>query len=58
MNEEIEIIRKGPRAAFQHTEHVQQKAVPITAIETDVEPRVGTDLEELERVLGGGVGPG
>lgn len=58
MNEEIEIIRKGPRAAFQHTEHVQQKAVPITAIETDVEPRVGTDLEELDRVLGGGIVPG
>lgn len=58
MNEEVEIVRKGPRATFQHTEHVQQKAVPITAIETDDEPRVGTDLEELDRVLGGGIVPG
>ena len=58
MNEEVEIVRKGPRATFQHTENVQQKAVPITAIETDDEPRVGTDLEELDRVLGGGIVPG
>ena len=58
MNEEVEVVRKGPRATFQHTEHVQQKAVPITAIETDDEPRVGTDLEELDRVLGGGIVPG
>ena len=58
MNEEVEVVRKGTRATFQHTEHVQQKAVPITAIETDDEPRVGTDLEELDRVLGGGIVPG
>ena len=58
MNEEVEIVKKGPRATFQHSEHLDQKAMPITAIETDDEPRVGTDLAELDRVLGGGIVPG
>lgn len=58
MNEEIEVISKGPRGAFQHTENVRQKAMPISAIETSDEPRVETDLEELNRVLGGGIVPG
>lgn len=58
MNEEVEIVQKGPRTTFQHSEHLDQKAMPITAIETDDEPRVKTDLAELDRVLGGGIVPG
>lgn len=58
MNEEVEVISKGPRGAFQHSDDVRQKAMPITSIETNEEPRVETDLEELNRVLGGGIVPG
>ncbi|WP_432362236.1 DNA repair protein RadA [Sporosarcina sp. UB5] len=58
MDEEVEIISKGPRGAFKHTETVQQKAMPISSIETAEEPRVKTELGELNRVLGGGIVPG
>ncbi|MDX1805879.1 DNA repair protein RadA [Paenisporosarcina macmurdoensis] len=58
MVEEIEVVVKGPRRTFQHSDGPQHKATPITAIETSDEPRVDTDLEELNRVLGGGVVPG
>jgi len=58
MNEEVEVVSKGPRGAFQHTENTRQKAMPINSIETNDEPRIGTDLEELDRVLGGGIVPG
>ncbi|MCM3744785.1 DNA repair protein RadA [Sporosarcina luteola] len=58
MDEEVEIVSKGPRGAFQHTANIQQKAMPISAIETMEEPRVKTELGELNRVLGGGIVPG
>ena len=58
MNEEVEVVSKGPRGAFQHTENVRQKAMPISTIEMNEEPRVETDLGELNRVLGGGIVPG
>ncbi|MFC5601926.1 DNA repair protein RadA [Sporosarcina koreensis] len=58
MDEEVEIVSKGPRGAFQHTASIQQKAMPISAIETMEEPRVKTELGELNRVLGGGIVPG
>lgn len=59
MDEEVEVVvQKGPRGAFQHTDNVRQKAMPISAIETMEEPRIGTDLDELNRVLGGGIVPG
>ncbi|HLG26758.1 MAG TPA: DNA repair protein RadA [Paenisporosarcina sp.] len=58
MVEEIEVVVKGPRRTFQHSDGPQHKATPITAIEIADEPRVDTDLEELNRVLGGGVVPG
>ena len=59
MDEEVEVaVQKGPRGAFQHTDNVRQKAMPISAIEIVEEPRIGTDLEELNRVLGGGIVPG
>jgi DNA repair protein RadA/Sms len=58
MDEEVEIVSKGPRGAFKHTETVQQKALPISSIETMEEPRVKTELGELNRVLGGGIVPG
>mgnify|MGYP002065222724 FL=1 len=58
MVEEIEVVTKGPRRTFQHSESTAQKATPITAIEIAEEPRVDTDLKELNRVLGGGIVPG
>jgi len=58
MVEEIEVTTKGPRRSFQHSESTAQKATPITAIEIAEEPRVDTDLDELNRVLGGGIVPG
>ena len=58
MDEEVEVVQKGPRGAFQHTENVRQKAMPISSIETSDEPRIDTDLGELNRVLGGGIVPG
>ncbi|WP_303968435.1 DNA repair protein RadA [Sporosarcina ureae] len=58
MDEEVEIVQKGPRAAFQHGERVKQKALPISQVEMAEEPRVKTELEELNRVLGGGIVPG
>jgi len=58
MDEEVEIVSKGTRGAFKHTETVQQKALPISSIETMEEPRVKTELGELNRVLGGGIVPG
>lgn len=58
MVEEVEVVVKGPRRTFQHSEKIAQKATPITAVETVDEPRVDTDLTELNRVLGGGIVPG
>ncbi|AQQ51740.1 DNA repair protein RadA [Planococcus lenghuensis] len=58
MVEEVEVTQaKGPRGAFQHTA-TAQKATPIVAVETKEAPRVQTELEELNRVLGGGIVPG
>lgn len=59
MTEEVEVAApKGTRGAFQHSASVPQKATPINAIETQDEPRVETELSELNRVLGGGIVPG
>lgn len=58
MNEEVEVVSKGPRGAFQHSENVRQKAIPINQVEMVEEARVETELNELNRVLGGGIVPG
>ena len=59
MVEEVEIVGKQRKGSFQHSEPgIQSKAVPITAIERKNEPRVTTKMQELNRVLGGGVVPG
>ena len=58
MNEEVEVVSKGPRGAFQHSSSVSNKAVPIIKVETQDEPRIETELGELNRVLGGGIVPG
>lgn len=58
MDEEIEIVQKGPRGAFQHSDTVKQKAMPINAVAIEDEPRIRTEMEELNRVLGGGIVPG
>ncbi len=58
MDEETEIVQKGPRGAFQHSDAVKQKAMPINDVAVEDEPRVHTEMEELNRVLGGGIVPG
>jgi DNA repair protein RadA/Sms len=56
MVEETEIVKPSRRGgAFTHTEGDRQKAAPITSIETSQEPRIATDLPELNRTLGGGI---
>ena len=59
MEEEVEVVQKGPRGAFQHTESSPSKSnadqLRLKLIE---EPRIDTDLEEFNRVLGGGIVPG
>ncbi|WP_153125818.1 DNA repair protein RadA [Peribacillus tepidiphilus] len=59
MVEETEIVKSGRRGAFTHSETaaggIRQKATPITTIEASQEPRMLTDLKELNRALGGGV---
>ncbi|RDU34882.1 DNA repair protein RadA [Neobacillus piezotolerans] len=57
MVEEVEPASSGRRGAFAHSEGsaVSSKAMPITAVETISEPRIYTDMAELNRVLGGGV---
>lgn len=58
MVEEVEVVLKGPRGAFQHSNTISQKATPIIDIETSDEPRIPTEMDELNRVLGGGIVPG
>lgn len=58
MDEEVLHVQKGPRGAFLHSEGVSSKAMPISKIETVEEPRIQTELGELNRVLGGGIVPG
>lgn len=58
MVEEVEVVSKGPRGAFQHSSSVTQKATPLIAVKTEDAPRIETELNELNRVLGGGIVPG
>lgn len=60
MTEEIEMNTKGQRrSAFAHSpDQPMTKPTSITAIGTEQEPRVMTDSDELNRVLGGGIVPG
>ncbi|WP_409303701.1 DNA repair protein RadA [Peribacillus sp. SCS-155] len=59
MVEEVEIVKPARRGAFTHSDAssggTSRKATPITAIETSQEPRIYTDLAELNRALGGGI---
>lgn len=55
MVEEVEVIVKGPRGAFQHSGAVTQKAVPIMKVQSEEEARIVTDMTEFNRVLGGGI---
>lgn len=53
-----EVVRKEPanrRSAFNHSVQTIQKPSPISAIETSEEPRIKTNLEEFNRVLGSGI---
>lgn len=53
-----EVVRKEPanrRSAFNHSVQTIQKPSPISAIETSDEPRIKTNLEEFNRVLGSGI---
>jgi DNA repair protein RadA/Sms len=55
MNEEVEIVSKGPRGAFQHSSSTTSKATPLIKVETMEESRIQTKMNELNRVLGGGI---
>lgn len=55
--EEQVIAAKSP-AVRGGTERQNIQAVPLVKVQTEEEERVGTDLEELDRVLGGGIVPG
>jgi DNA repair protein RadA/Sms len=58
MVEEVEVTGTSRRGAFAHSQGgpmIASKPTPITSIETASEPRILTDLKELNRVLGGGV---
>ncbi|WP_400244806.1 DNA repair protein RadA [Niallia sp. JL1B1071] len=59
-NTMVEEVEKGAvqrKGAFAHsaTSTIAAKPIPITSIETVNEPRIYTDLTELNRVLGGGI---
>ncbi|MGM9923042.1 MAG: DNA repair protein RadA [Bacillus sp. (in: firmicutes)] len=58
MVEEVDIIKPQRKGAFTHTVSsggARLKAAPITTIQTDQESRMFTDLQELNRALGGGI---
>lgn len=55
MVEEVEIISKGPRSAFQHSTVKTQKATPLITVQAMEETRILTGMQELNRVLGGGI---
>ena len=59
MVEETEIVKPARKGAFTHSEvrgsAEREKATPITTIQSDKEPRITTDLAELNRALGGGI---
>lgn len=57
MVEEVEPAGTGRRRTFTHSvgSSSSSKATPITSIETASEPRIQTDLNELNRVLGNGI---
>lgn len=62
-NTMVEEVEKAPaqrKGAFAHSQGMTlaAKPIPVTSIETVNEPRIKTDLGELNRVLGGGVVPG
>ena len=60
MTEEIEITanKNQRRTAFTHSDQTMAKPTAITSIGTEQEPRVLTESNELNRVLGGGIVPG
>jgi len=49
---------KSRHRTFQTGNRVESKPIPITQIVSLDEPRISTSLEELNRVLGGGIVPG
>jgi DNA repair protein RadA/Sms len=58
MVEEVEVTGGARRGAFAHSQtgsNQLTKPMKINAIEMENEPRIMTDLNELNRVLGGGV---
>ncbi|MBU9720253.1 MULTISPECIES: DNA repair protein RadA [Bacillaceae] len=58
MVEEIEAATNAPKRGFVTSESTSSKPQPITKIENQVEQRYDTHINELNRVLGGGVVPG
>lgn len=55
MTEEVLKSASPRRAVFAHSNQTVQKPSPITTIETTQEPRIYTNLNEFNRVLGSGI---
>ncbi|MDQ0215683.1 DNA repair protein RadA/Sms [Oikeobacillus pervagus] len=58
MVEEVEIVGKQKKTFIHSEEKSAAKPTPLVKVESTQEPRVTTELKELNRVLGGGVVPG
>jgi DNA repair protein RadA/Sms len=58
VEERIHHNSSSKSAAFQTGDHKRSKPIPITEITTMEEPRISTTMEEVDRVLGGGIVPG
>jgi DNA repair protein RadA/Sms len=56
--EEFSADKKQGRGAFRTGVTGKTKPVPITSIQASDEPRISTQIAELNRVLGGGIVPG
>lgn len=46
------------RSAASSRERKELEVVPLSAVKTELEERISTNMEELDRVLGGGIVPG
>src|SRR5699024_8942791 len=52
-----EKVSTGKRTAQEQTVR-DAKIVPLTQVQTETEERIHTSMDELDRVLGGGIVPG
>ncbi len=58
VEEQITAAKSTAARGRAERQNQNRQAVPLVRVETEEEERVGTDIEELDRVLGGGIVPG